>query len=307
MATINQRACFFLSGLAGRSFFHMLVTVVHALVLLAQVAAGLLLSPAPSLWLASYLELCAVLCAGVTLAALCARAACSRLGGTRLQPTAAPSSALAEALESCRAMVVFSGFAAWPRMQLALGRPTALCFTLAAAQPEAPDSLALYAVKLLLVTLLVDCYMYFKHRLLHLGPLFAWHKQHHAFHNPSPLASFAVAPVEAALTFAPVLFLCLPQAPVWAHAYALWTASFVALNLYLHSGLRFEALEGALRAVGLNSSAFHNLHHSSGGSKNFGELLFIWDRALGTGAHPPAPGKGAAGAARPARAASRGR
>ena len=293
----------------------MFVAVVHAAVLLAQVAAGLLYSPAPALWLRAYLELSAALCAGVLGASLLARAACSRLGA-RLQPTAAPSSALAEALESCRAMVVFAGFAAWPRMLLALGRPTALHFSLADAQPEAPASVALYCAKLLAVTLLTDAYMYFKHRLLHQGPLFVWHKKHHSFPNPSPLASFAVAPVEAVLTFWPVLFLCLPQAPVWAHAYALWTAGFVALNLYLHSGVRVEGLETALSAVGLNSSSFHNLHHESGGSTNYGELLYIWDYMLGSGAHPPAPApaaKGGAAAAkgaaarRPARAASTGR
>ena len=263
----------------------MFVTAVHALVLLAQLAAGLLYSSAPQLWLRSYLELACALILGVTACALASQRAFLALGA-RLQPSAQPSPALAEALESCRAMVVFAGFAAWPRMMLAQGRPTALRWTLADAQPEAPTHLALYALKLLLVTLGVDFYMYAKHRLLHLPSLFCFHRQHHAFHNPSPFASFAVAPVEAALTFAPVLFLCLPSAPVWAHAYALWTAGFVLLNLYLHSGVRVEALEGPLRAVGLNSSAFHNLHHESYGASNYGELLYIWDSILRTGAHP---------------------
>lgn len=211
----------------------------------------------------------------------------SSLGGTTLQPSSnPPSPMLSEALESCRAMLVFSGFAAWPRLLLVQGHPTALFFTLAAAQPEAPTSLALYCFKLLLVTLLVDAYMYFKHRALHHPTLFCFHKQHHGFPNPTPFASFAVAPVEAVLTFAPVLALCLPQAPVWAHAYACWTAGFVALNLYLHSGVRLEGLERVLRGVGLNSSAFHNVHHESGGSSNFGELLYMWDSLLGSGAHP---------------------
>ena len=268
----------------------MLVTVVHASVLLAQLAAGLLYNSTPQLWLRSYLELFCALSIGVTLCAFASQRAFLALGA-RLQPSAQPSSALAEALESCRAMAVFSGFAAWPRTMLAQGQPTALRWTLADAQPEAPNHLALYAFKLLLVTLGVDFYMYAKHRLLHQPLLFLFHKQHHAFHNPSPFASFAVAPVEAALTFAPVLFLCLPSAPVWAHAYALWTAGFVALNLYLHSGVRIETLEGPLRAVGLNSSAFHNVHHECGGASNFGELLYIWDSVLDTGAHP-ASGKG---------------
>ena len=92
----------------------MLVEAVHAAILLAQLAAGLLLSDAPLLWLASYATLCAGLCGGLLLLALLSSAifpAC----GPHLQPAAPRSRVLAEALESCRAMVVFSGFAAWPR------------------------------------------------------------------------------------------------------------------------------------------------------------------------------------------------
>ena len=265
----------------------MLVEVIHAAILLAQVAAGLLLSDAPLLWLTSYATLCAALCGGLLLLALLSHAlfpAC----GPHLQPAAPRSRVLAEALESCRAMVVFSGFAAWPRTMLLQGRATALRFSLAAAQPEAPTSVALYCAKLAAVTLAVDAYMFMKHMALHSRPLFAFHKQHHAFPNPTPFASFAVAPVEAVLTFAPVLFLCIPAAPVWAHAYAAWTAGFVGLNLYLHSGVEIAGLERALRACGLNSSAFHNVHHESGGSRNYGELMYVWDHLLGTGAHPPA-------------------
>jgi lathosterol oxidase len=100
-----------------------------------------------------------------------------------------------------------------------------------------------------------------------------------------------VAPVEALATFWPVVLLTLPAAPVWAHAYALWTAGFVALNLYLHAGYESAPVEALLRGVGLNSSAFHNIHHAAT-VRNFGELCYIWDALLGTGAHPE---KGAAG------------
>ncbi len=82
------------------------------------------------------------------------------------------------------------------------------------------------------------------------------------------------------------MMLCVPQAPVWAHAYGVWTLCFVLLNMYLHAGYSLTILEVPLRMVGLNSSTFHNLHHSSGGTRNFGELMYIWDRILGSGAHP---------------------
>jgi sterol desaturase/sphingolipid hydroxylase (fatty acid hydroxylase superfamily) len=261
------------------------VSIVHAAVIFGQVLVGVFHSGAPFLWLTAYLTLAAGLSLSVLLLSSLADAA-FRAAGRHLQPFASRSLVVAEALESCRAMAVFAGFAAWPRMLLLQGRPTALVWSLAAAQPNAPHNLALYCVKLVAITCLTDFYMYFKHRMLHAPRLFCFHKQHHAFHNPTPFASFAVAPVEAALTFAPVLFLCLPSAPVWAHAYAAWTAGFVALNLYLHSGVYVSFLETALPSLGLNSSAFHNVHHQSGGTRNFGELLFIWDYFLGSGAHP---------------------
>lgn len=207
-------------------------------------------------------------------------------GGTECQPgkTAARPRA-AEAFESVRAAFVFSALAAWCRWQLKLGQPTALVFTLAEAQPEAPTALWLYAAKLLAVTLLVDAYMYGKHRCLHSRLLWPFHRDHHVFVNPTPFAAFAVAPVEAFLTFAPVLLLCVPQAPVWAHAYGAWTGAFVLLNLYLHAGYRIPVLEAVLRPLGVNSSAFHNVHHART-VRNFGELLTVWDTLLGTGAHP---------------------
>ena len=107
------------------------VSVTHALVLIAQVAAGLAWSDAPALWLRSYIELALGLCASLVLLASAADAAFSRF--RRLQARAPPDAAkrMAEAAESCRAMLVFSGFAAWPRTLLALGHPTALRWTLA--------------------------------------------------------------------------------------------------------------------------------------------------------------------------------
>jgi sterol desaturase/sphingolipid hydroxylase (fatty acid hydroxylase superfamily) len=264
----------------------MFVSAIHALIVLAQPLVGILYARDASTWLTCYLELCFLLCAGFLLLAFLSEVLFAALGMQLQAQSASPKIRASEALESLRAMLVFSGFAAWPRYLLRLDQPTALLFTLAEAQPEAPASVGLYAAKLFLVTLLVDFYMYWKHRALHHPALFCFHKQHHSFPNPSPFASFAVAPVEATLTFAPVLLLCLPQAPVWAHAYGVWTAGFVLLNLYLHAGYTLPWLEAVLQPLGLNSSAFHNIHHESGGSRNFGELCYIWDSLLGSGEHP---------------------
>lgn len=272
------------------------VSYIHAGVVTSLVLAGILLAEDPLLWLRAFGELFAGIAGGLLVAAGGFETLYAMIG-TKLQPhKTGPKQRVSEALETVRAAWVFSALAAWTRYQLLRGRPTALVWTLADAQPEAPNSLALYCFKLFLVTLLVDGYMYAKHRFLHSQPWFAFHSQHHTYHDPSPFASFAVAPVEAFLTFAPVLLTSLPAAPIWAHAYLLWVAGFVALNLYLHAGYRVELLETALRAVGLNSSAFHNVHHERT-VVNFGELCYIWDRILGTGAHPPALPAAAADAA----------
>lgn len=60
--------------------------------------------------------------------------------------------------------------------------------------------------------------------------------QHHVYRDPSPFASFAVHPVEAFFTFVPVLGMCRPEMPVWAHAYGIWVIAWALINLYLHSG-----------------------------------------------------------------------
>ena len=53
------------------------------------------------------------------------------------------------------------------------------------------------------------------------------------------------------------------------------------LNLYLHCGVTFSWLEKFLSRIGLNSSAWHNVHHCDVNA-NFGEVSFIWDKICKT-------------------------
>jgi sterol desaturase/sphingolipid hydroxylase (fatty acid hydroxylase superfamily) len=265
---------------------HSVARVVHAVLPPALVALGALACPeGRDAYLSAFAGLFALIATTVLLSAAVFDAGCA-LCCRRLQPqkTEAKMRGM-EAFETVRAAFVFASLAAWPRARFLAGKPTAVVFSLAEAQPEAPSSVALYAAKLVLVTLLVDAYMYFKHRSLHSRPLWAFHSGHHTFHNPSPFASFAVAPVEALLTFWPVVLLGLPEAPILGQAYAAWVCGFVVLNLYLHAGHAWRPAEFALRAVGLNSSLFHNVHHEKT-VQNFGELMYVWDWMLGTGSHP---------------------
>lgn len=263
--------------------------IIHTLLPLTIVVIGILACPeGPEAYIRAFLTLFLAIAGTILSSAWIAEFAyeyifCCR----RLQADKTESSKMRyqEGWETTRASWMFASLAAFVRTRYLAGKPTAIVFTLAEAQPEAPDALWLYIVKLILVTLLVDFYMYFKHRLLHWRPLFAFHRDHHTFHNPSPFASFAVAPVEAFLTFSPVLLLCFPQLPILAQAYGLWVTGFVWLNLYLHAGFVGKFSETVLRSIGLNSSSFHNIHHEKT-IQNFGELMYIWDTILATGAHP---------------------
>ena len=124
-----------------------------------------------------------------------------------------------------------------------------------------------------------DAWTYAKHRALHSKWLYAFHRSHHYFKDPTAFAGFAIHPVEAVWTFAPIfLWEHLPHfLPVFAPA----VAFFFALNAYLHCGYVFGLAEALLPRVLLNSSAFHNLHHERVVT-HFGEISSFWDYACGT-------------------------
>ena len=284
------------------------------------VAAGVFGAADARLWLACFARLFAGL-AALTLGGAAVVAAACRLCGRKLQPegrTTPPI--LVEALDSLRAMWVFAALAAWPAAAWASGARTGLVFSLAEAMPGWGPRAALagYLVQLVALTLLVDVYSHFKHKAMHTTLLFEFHKTHHTFRDPSPFAAFAVHPVEAFLTFVPVLGILRHELPVWAHAYAVWTITWFFINLcanceqrcscrclpahppppppphpsrYLHSGYEIDLLERIMGPLWINSSAYHNHHHELMYT-NYSELLYICDFILGTGFHPTGYGYG---------------
>ncbi|MBX7083580.1 MAG: sterol desaturase family protein [Nannocystaceae bacterium] len=196
--------------------------------------------------------------------------------GTRIQgPRERPPKLGAEAFESGRAMFVAACLAAWPMAQWQLGHPTGMVWDL--------GDHAWWAVVLQTVAgvLVIDGWLYLKHRLLHTRWLFGFHRAHHAFRDPTPFAGFAVAPVEALLTFWPILILCAPAATHWAPLYFGLVLGFIGLNFYLHCGVTWRWIEATLPRVLLNTSAFHNVHHSHV-KVNFGEAMVLWDRICRT-------------------------
>jgi len=184
---------------------------------------------------------------------------------------------LEEAFGSARAMFVVACMAAWPTGMYRMGMPTGLAWTLS----EMGLSWSLVILEMYAGIIAVDALTYWKHRLLHTKAFFAFHKHHHSFRDPTPFAGFAVGPVETVLTFWPLLLICFPPAKHFAPLYFSAITGFVFLNLYLHCGVTFNWLEKILPRIGLNSSAWHNIHHSDA-NMNFGEVSFIWDKLCKT-------------------------
>ncbi|MBL7777845.1 MAG: sterol desaturase family protein [Chitinophagales bacterium] len=182
-----------------------------------------------------------------------------------------------EIFETVRAMFIGACLAAWPVALYRGGYPTGYAFTLA----EMELSWWMVVLQMYAGIIVIDAYTYWKHRLLHTKFFYPFHKHHHSFKDPTPFAGFAVGPVEAVLTFWPVVVICLPEAKHFVPLYLTAITSFVLLNLYLHCGVTFTWAEKLLSKIGLNSSGWHNIHHSDV-VVNFGEVSFIWDKLCKT-------------------------
>eukprot|EP00602_Paraphysomonas_sp_CaronLab_P008054 CAMPEP_0185036414 /NCGR_PEP_ID=MMETSP1103-20130426/29369_1 /TAXON_ID=36769 /ORGANISM="Paraphysomonas bandaiensis, Strain Caron Lab Isolate" /LENGTH=336 /DNA_ID=CAMNT_0027573945 /DNA_START=1060 /DNA_END=2070 /DNA_ORIENTATION=- len=253
-----------------------------AIVLLGTVAG--LLHPEPYVYYTCLVTMSIFMVGGVLLGALLMHGL-FRFGGPKLQSyKIQPPKYVLEVKETARAMYVFALLASYPFAQYRMGIPIAIKWSLAEAQPYAPESVVLYAFTVACVTLLVDMYMYIKHYVFHCPELFAFHRTHHTFHDPTPFAGFAVHPLEALVTFGPVLTLCNEKLVVWGQAYAIWVTFFVILNFYLHSGYEIPIIEKTLPMLFINTSCFHNMHHERTVT-NFGELLYLWDYVFDTGYH----------------------
>ncbi len=213
-----------------------------------------------------------VILTGASLVTFLSERTTDRIQGPRKKP--APM--LREAADTALAAFVAAGFLAWPLWRSWTGRPIGLTWDL-----EDAGGLPLVLFQTGFGVLVLDGWLYLKHRLLHTRLLFPFHRAHHAYRDPTALAGFAVGPVESVLTFWPLLLIAIPEAKHWAPLYFLLVGGFISLNYYLHCGVKVEFLERLLSPFLLNTSAFHNIHHSHADA-NFGEAFTIWDRICRT-------------------------
>jgi lathosterol oxidase len=246
--------------------------LVDGAIPVALTLIGFLHPESPRTWFSSLAVSFAVL-AGPVLAGSGLVTLLSGRFGARIQGVRArPAPMAREAFESARAMYVAACFMAWPLTQWRLGHPTGLVWSLETIGGGLPAVLA----QTLAGVMIMDAWLYWKHRLLHTRLFFGFHKPHHAFRDPTAFASFAVAPMESVLTFWPILILCFPWATHWAPIYFGLVVAFVNLNFYLHCGVTLGFVERTLPRVLLNTSAFHNVHHARANT-HFGEALYLWD------------------------------
>lgn len=191
-----------------------------------------------------------------------------RIQGPRRQP----GPFRREALDTALAAYIAACFLAWPLWRLWTGRPIGLTWSITQA-----GGLPLVLFQNLIAVYVLDAWLYWKHRLLHTRRMFPFHRAHHTYRDPSALAGFAVGPVESVLTFWPLCLVAVPQATHYAPIYFTLVVGFIALNYYLHCGISVGWIERLLSPLAINTSTFHNIHHSHANA-NFGEAMTLWDR-----------------------------
>ena len=132
-----------------------------------------------------------------------------------------------------------------------------------------------------------DTYYYWAHRLMHHPRLFRrMHAGHHRSRQPTPFASFAFDPAEAALTgwLLPAMIFIIPIHIVMMIALLMFMSVVAVFN---HSG--WEILPRWLVRGPLGGqliSATHHSYHHIRFDRNYGLYFRLWDRIMGTDTMP---------------------
>lgn len=133
------------------------------------------------------------------------------------------------------------------------------------------------------VLILNDAWFYFWHRLLHHPKLFRYvHATHHKSVDVNPFSSYSFHWFEGFILGAWILPVAL-FVPVYIPMLGALHAIGLANNVMSHLGYEFFP-RGLLRVPLLrwiNTSTYHNLHHSSFNG-NYALMFRFWDRMLGT-------------------------
>ncbi len=136
----------------------------------------------------------------------------------------------------------------------------------------------------LLAFVVLDLSRYLVHRLFHLPGLWRVHASHHSDDEVDWSTGLRHHPLEV-VTAAPIYALNFGLSGL-GDAQVL-TMSTVALcwDVFSHANLRLPASLSRLLGAVVITPAIHGVHHSTNpvdSNSNFGSVLSLWDRALGT-------------------------
>ncbi|MBU3005886.1 sterol desaturase family protein [Paraglaciecola arctica] len=136
-----------------------------------------------------------------------------------------------------------------------------------------------------ITVMLLDCLIYWQHRLFHRVPiLWKIHRVHHADPHLDASTGLRFHPIEIALSLvvkiAAVLFLGAPLVAI-----LVFEVLLNASSIFNHSNIKLPSkLDKCLRTL-IVTQAMHRIHHSyivNETDSNFGFNLSIWDRLFGS-------------------------
>ncbi|MEL7466459.1 MAG: sterol desaturase family protein [Pseudomonadota bacterium] len=149
----------------------------------------------------------------------------------------------------------------------------------------APMDLSIWSFVLWFVIALVifDAWFYFGHRLLHWGPMYRFHAEHHKSVAPTVWSNDSSGVVDTFIehSFYFVVWFVFPVPALSIFALRLFDQISGMIG---HSGFEFFAGPTSRRPWPMICTTFHDLHHSRF-TYNYGNIFSIWDRMLGT-THP---------------------
>lgn len=143
---------------------------------------------------------------------------------------------------------------------------------------EGNDWLPIF-VQIIALVLIMDCLMYFFHRMAHYPLVYKWiHGKHHDHISVNHLSLFVLHPIEAT-GFGIMVLLILLCYPFSVYSVSIYFVINVLWGTIGH--LNKEFFPASWEKFGVGTSRFHNRHHRSE-NKNFGFYTSIWDRLLKT-------------------------
>ncbi|PRP99645.1 sterol desaturase family protein [Enhygromyxa salina] len=150
----------------------------------------------------------------------------------------------------------------------------------------AATSPAIMVLSFVLFVIGADAWFYWTHRAMHDSRIYRFtHQLHHLSEQPSPLAGYSFAILEALVLglYLPLVLLVVPINRAVLGAFVLF---FSLVEAYVHLGFEILPRWVARSRIGkyLGTSVFHNMHHENG-AYNFAVYFTWWDRMFGT-IHP---------------------